>query len=219
MKFDCLTLFPEMFEALDQSIIGRAKEKNLIVKPLWLERLSSIIYISSLIKKYNYNKKPYNIDLIVGEYDVPSNQEQKLLTLSLTDKGNSVIYGVSGSGKENFITTILYSSLIYYSPEELNYYVIDFGSSIVRIFENANIIGDIINREDEEKIENLFKLIEKELDKRKQLFYQYNGEYTSYIKNNKTIIPALVVIINNFELFDEMYEKYNTSETSSLNNC
>ena len=30
MKFDVLTLFPEMFEALDQSIIGRAKEKNLI---------------------------------------------------------------------------------------------------------------------------------------------------------------------------------------------
>ena len=30
MQFDCLTLFPEMFEALNQSIIGRAKEKNLI---------------------------------------------------------------------------------------------------------------------------------------------------------------------------------------------
>ena len=30
MKFDVLTLFPEMFEALNQSIIGRAKEKNLI---------------------------------------------------------------------------------------------------------------------------------------------------------------------------------------------
>ena len=30
MKFDVLTLFPEMFQALDQSIIGRAKEKNLI---------------------------------------------------------------------------------------------------------------------------------------------------------------------------------------------
>ena len=29
MKFDVLTLFPEMFQALDQSIIGRAKEKNL----------------------------------------------------------------------------------------------------------------------------------------------------------------------------------------------
>ena len=30
MKFDILTLFPEMFEALDESIIGRAKEKSLI---------------------------------------------------------------------------------------------------------------------------------------------------------------------------------------------
>ena len=30
MKFDVLTLFPEMFESLNLSIIGRAREKNLI---------------------------------------------------------------------------------------------------------------------------------------------------------------------------------------------
>lgn len=30
MKFDVLTLFPEMFDSLNQSIIGRAKEKKLI---------------------------------------------------------------------------------------------------------------------------------------------------------------------------------------------
>ena len=30
MKFDILTLFPEMFETLDESIIGKAKEKSLI---------------------------------------------------------------------------------------------------------------------------------------------------------------------------------------------
>lgn len=30
MKFDVLTLFPEMFESLNKSIIGRAAEKNLI---------------------------------------------------------------------------------------------------------------------------------------------------------------------------------------------
>ena len=30
MKFDVLTLFPEMFDTLSQSIIGRAREKNLI---------------------------------------------------------------------------------------------------------------------------------------------------------------------------------------------
>ena len=30
MKFDVLTLFPEMFSALDESIIGSGKEKGLI---------------------------------------------------------------------------------------------------------------------------------------------------------------------------------------------
>ena len=30
MQFDVLTLFPEMFDILDESIIGRAKEKGLI---------------------------------------------------------------------------------------------------------------------------------------------------------------------------------------------
>ena len=30
MKFDVLTLFPEMFDGLKQSIIGRAVEKELI---------------------------------------------------------------------------------------------------------------------------------------------------------------------------------------------
>ena len=30
MKFDVLTLFPEMFEPLDKSIIGRAERKKLI---------------------------------------------------------------------------------------------------------------------------------------------------------------------------------------------
>ena len=30
MQFDVLTLFPEMFDILNESIIGRAKEKGLI---------------------------------------------------------------------------------------------------------------------------------------------------------------------------------------------
>lgn len=30
MQFDVLTLFPEMFESLDKSVIGKAREKGLI---------------------------------------------------------------------------------------------------------------------------------------------------------------------------------------------
>lgn len=186
-----------------------AKEKNIAAKPLWLERLSNNILVDNLIKKYNYNKAGNIINLVIGEYDIPSNQEQRLLSLNLSESGNTVIYGITGSGKENFLTTLLYSSMLYYSPKEINYYIIDFGSASLRIFEECNMIGDIVNNEDADKIENLFKLLESSIEQRKKLFYQYNGDYLTYIKNANNLIPAIVVIINNFELYDESYEKYN----------
>ena len=42
MRFDVLTLFPQMFEAvLGDSIIGRARENN-ILEPINIERLTII---------------------------------------------------------------------------------------------------------------------------------------------------------------------------------
>ena len=38
MRFDIVTLFPQMFAALDCGITGRAKENNLIAIDLWNPR-------------------------------------------------------------------------------------------------------------------------------------------------------------------------------------
>ena len=77
------------------------------------------------------------------------------MTLPLTKEGNSLIYGSSGSGKENFITTLIYSSSLYYTPEEINYYIIDFGSESLKMFNDYPIVGDILNSSDDEKIKKL----------------------------------------------------------------
>ena len=47
MKFDILTLFPEMFEAVKQSVIGKAIEKQLIQ----INWLTSEIFQKISIKK------------------------------------------------------------------------------------------------------------------------------------------------------------------------
>ncbi len=39
MKFDILTLFPEMFEPIKQSVIGRATRENLLEIKVLLEEL------------------------------------------------------------------------------------------------------------------------------------------------------------------------------------
>ena len=90
MKFDCLTLFPEMFEALNQSIIGRAKEKNLIEINLITGRPHQIrVQFSSrnhpLLGDSKYGKNSNNINIALFAKSIsfihPTTKEK--LTFSL----------------------------------------------------------------------------------------------------------------------------------------
>ena len=184
-----------------------ANEEKIYCKPLWLEKLPGEILIDSLITKYRYQKEPFVINPIIGEYDIPSMQEQKLLTLPITEVGNTLIYGMAGSGKENLISTIVYSSMLYHTASEVNYYILDFGAETLKVFNDSPIVGDVLVSDDEEKIENLFKNIHSLIEERKNLFAEYNGDYITYIKNSNNIVPAVIVIINNYESFYDSYSE------------
>lgn len=182
-----------------------AKEQNIQCSPLWLEKMPGDIRVEDLAIKYKYQKENCVINPIIGEYDIPSNQEQRLLTLPLSLEGNATIYGSSGSGKENFITTLIYSSMLYYSPEEINYYLIDFGSESLKMFNNCPIVGNVLNAYDGEEITNLYKMIESTIEERKELFVEYGGDYANYCKNSEHTVPSIVVVINNYESYQETY--------------
>ena len=196
-----------------------ANQQNIKCRPLWLEKIPREIRIEDLAIKYNYQKVNFVVNPIVGEYDVPSNQEQRLLTLPLTDDGNTLIYGATGSGKENFIITLIYSSMLYYTPEEINYYIIDFGSGALNMFSKCPIVGDILKPEEEDKVENLYKMIKNIIDERKKLFSDFGGDYQSYLKNSGKSVPNLVIIINNYESYQELYEKFEDELTMLTREC
>ncbi len=182
-----------------------ATSQNIKCRPLWLDKMSSYINLENLSQKYNYSKRDYFINPIIGEYDIPSQQQQQLLTLPLSEEGNALIYGASGSGKENLITTMIYSTALYHSPQEINYYIVDFGSGALKMFDGYPIVGDILNSEDDEKIKNLFKMINTYIEERKLLFAEYNGNYADYVKSSGKSVPSIVVIINNYESYQETY--------------
>jgi len=193
---------------LIQYIINESKKEDLKVKPLWLGSIPKNIYVDKLMEKYNWVKNDNELDVIVGEYDYPSKQKQDLLTIPISKEGNVLIYGASGNGKENLLTTILYSLIKYYSVYEVNAYILDFGSEILNNFENASHIGDIIHSGEDEKIQNLFKFINTEMSIRRKKFIKHNGNYNDYVKNTGEKIPNIVVIINQFEMFNDLYEMY-----------
>ncbi len=186
-----------------------AKEENIKIRKLWLEKIPAFIKVDNIIEKYNFVKKSFFIDIPIGEYDDPSSQNQYLLTIPFTKLGNAIIYGIAGAGKELFLTSLIYSAMKVYSPEEINFYVMDFGAETLRMFQNAPHVCDIVYLNETDKINNLFKLIKEELEYRRNLFGNYNGNYQSYIKaENTKKIPNIVVVINNFEAFSESYEEF-----------
>lgn len=184
-----------------------AIRENLDFKSLWLPSIPKEIYLSNIIKKYNYSSTPYQIVPIIGEYDDPANQKQDIYTLNLTNTGNLLVFGNPGSGKENLLQTLIYSICLYHSVDEVNFYILDFGAEILKIFNNMPHVGDIALIDDDDKVLSLFTMIEREMNKRKELFSEYGGNYNDYIKNSGKKIPFIINVINGFEAFAENHPK------------
>ena len=187
-------------------ICEAAKSQHLVARQLWLDKIDSEIYVTNLMKKYNFQAQPWDLKTVIGEYDDPANQRQDLLVLDFNEGGNTLIYG--SSGKEIMIATIVYSLIISHSADEVNIYIIDFGSEMFGTFVSAPQIGDVVYVNESEKLVNLFNVITRELERRKKLFADYNGSYNLYIKNSGKKLPRIIIFINNYEILNENYEDY-----------
>ena len=186
-------------------LVDIAKKENIHVKQLWLNALPPIIYIDGLKEKYEYKKVDCDINPVIGEYDAPDRQLQGLLTLPITRNGNWIIYGIADSGKDELINSIVYSCITTYRPEELNMYLLDFGTETLRMYRKAPQIGDVVLQNDTDKIMNLFKMIGTTIEVRKKLFADFGGDYISYCKSSGKILPNIIIIINGYELFYENF--------------
>ena len=195
-----------------------ANKENIMINQLWLNRIPDFIKVDALKTKYNY-QKDLTISPIIGEMDDPVNQQQHLLTLRLTEFGNTIIYGIPGSGKELLLTTIIYSSVIMYTPEEVNFYILDFASETMLNLKDLPQVGDVVLANDKEKIENLFKLLNTYLSDRRQLFLNYSGSIMEYKKATGKSIPSIVVMINGFDSFNETYSDYVELLTKYTREC
>ena len=193
----------EQLSAILKYITEVSEKVNKKAKRLWLDNIPDIILVDNLEKKYNINHNPYNLEVVVGEYDAPEKQEQGPVIYNYLKNGNTIIYGNDGSEKENFLNTLIYTTTKNYTVNEVNYYIIDYGSESFRKFKSLPHIGGIVFALEEEKYNNLFKMLKEEIKKRKTLFADYGGEYTNYIKLCNDKIPVMVVIINNY---DSVYE-------------
>ena len=132
---------------------------------------------------------------VVGEYDDPVNQRQDLLTVPLSAAGNAVVYGSAGS-KTAFVTMLVLSLLHKHEPKDVHIYLLDFEAETLRALQNAPHVGDVLVY-DEEKVENLFKLLGDEMVRRRRLFADHGGDIASYRKGSGEQMESILVVIDN----------------------
>lgn len=187
-------------------VCNLAARQKLKAEDLWLPSIPEDIYIDKLIQKYNFSST--NICAILGEYDDPKNQKQNILTLELNDDSNTMIYGKNISDRDMFLNAFIYSLCVRYSPEQLNMYVMDFGSETLRAFSSFPQVGDVMLVNDSEKVTKTFSVINEMIIERKKMFVEYNGDYFYYITHSDKKLPLLLFIIHNYEGFSENFGGY-----------
>ena len=140
----------EQLAAVLNEIINVSNTVNKRARKLWLENIPEIILADDIEKKYNVTHTPYNVEATIGEYDAPELQKQGLVKYNYLENGNTIIYGVDGSEKEKLLTTMIYSTAKYHTPDEINFYIMDYGSESLRnVMSLPHIGGMVFTGEDE----------------------------------------------------------------------
>jgi len=195
----------EQIQAVLNLIIGVSDRVGKRARRLWLENIPNVILEEDTEKKYGFKSEPYKFEAVIGEYDAPELQKQGIVTYDLND-GSSIIYGNDSIEREMFLNMVIYSLSKNHSPEEVNFYMLDFGSESLRVYEKLPHFGGIATVNEENRVNNLVNILFKEKSKRRRLFSEYGGEYDKYIKNSGQKLPLLVVMINNYESLKDNFD-------------
>lgn len=141
----------------------------------------------------------------LGIYDDPDLQYQGPAFIDM-GLGNTMIIGSSQYGKTNLLQWIIKDLAEKYTPQELNIYILDFGSMVLKNFESLAHVGGVVTASDDEKLKNLFKLLGDEMAKRKEKLLQVGvSSFSSYKEAGYTDMPQIIVMVDNLTALKELY--------------
>ncbi len=188
-------------EAVTEYLAEVARDNNYKFEyKLWMPVLEEKIYLEDLCR--NYTPKGDDIEVVLGEYDDPKNQDKGNVIINFTESGHLGIYGLPGNGKTTGLQTILYSLIVNYNPDELWFYGIDFSGKSMWPFEKAPQCGGIIYEDDEDKIDKFFVMIESIITERKSILKGANYLQYNKTKSSGEKLTTIIIAIDNFGAFN-----------------
>ena len=140
---------------------------------------------------------------------IGKNDRGETLELDIHQKGdgpNGIVFGPSGTGKKEFISTFLISLALNYSPEDVCFYLVDFRKSdcFLPLSRLPHMAG-LLMEENDEAIREFCGILRKELRKREEQLQQAGVQNAyQYMKKQKNEgsplppMPHMVIAASDF---------------------
>lgn len=150
-------------------------------------------------------KKEVGFYAWIGVYDDPDHQNQDQYAVNLS-AANMIIIGSAQTGKTTILQNVIRSLSEQYTPDEVAIYIIDFASMVLKNFETLNHVGGVVSSSEDEKLKNLFKMLWKEMETRKEKLLSVGvSSFVAYKEAGRTDMKQIVLIIDNLTALKELY--------------
>ncbi len=107
----------------------------------------------------------------VGVLDLPARQQQRPLVLDPTSThGHLALVGASQSGKTTLLRTMLLAAMLGNSPDQAQFYCLDFGGGGLTGFEQAPHVAGVAGRGDPERARRALWEVRRLVEEREALF-------------------------------------------------
>ncbi len=199
------THFTTELDALTSIITEACKAQSIPhAAPIYLEPLKEKIPISAVFEHAETHRLFNGEDWVqgtadknivpLGYLDLPEQCIQTTFALDFNDNGGHLwIVGAPGSGKTETILSLVFSLCMTHTPEEMQFYVIEFGSGNLSRLESLPHCGGVIRQNDAERINRLLNYLKLELSVR--------SEPLGYSAS----LPHIYVFLNNTADFKNQY--------------
>ncbi|MDR2357147.1 MAG: type VII secretion protein EssC [Oscillospiraceae bacterium] len=185
--------------------VGRAK-------PVWTPKLKDVVGLDEILDgaaTFDGERWPENPGALapaIGMIDDPRLQAQYPLKLNLAEDGNIAVFGAPQTGKTTLLQTLALSLAYSYTPQDVNIYVMDFGSWELGALSALPHVGGVALGGEEEKITSLARLLLNILQERRQGFITYGvNSIKAYAKAAGKPVPCVVLLLDDFAPVLEQY--------------
>lgn len=195
-KLEKISTGTKQIVAIVKYLSDLAVRENIVPRKLWIEPLPAKIDYDNLKADYPECGSEY-LKIPVGMVDDPIRQQQYPYVIDWLSINHMILYGASGGGKSTFMKTMLLSLVERYTPEDLNYYIIDLSSGALNPFKKVPHCGAYLTENNEMDIDHLFDMVNELIEERKKLFAEEDvTNFNSYIQIKK--LPTILIIIDGF---------------------